>query len=330
MIRRFILYLMVVMTAGDWLAERALGQEANEEPTFPVAAELLVSGEFGSSEGIGFNGEGRLFVTASRPYTAETADTAVRALWEVSTDGSVRHVADLFTTLGVAGIGERDLLVADFGPTNAFKHDRNTDGIVWRVTPEGEKEAWATGIGDPNFVLVRKDGSVLVSDDATADIFVIGPDREPRLFTTAVNHPNGLALSEDESVLYVAQIFTSIRPVVFDDAVWAIDLEEGKPTSDARLVARTGPLAANDGLAMDVKGRLYIAANGRAGQIWRFDPRTEEMVLIARDVFGAASIAFGEGEFDRESIYISTTFTGGRGGKIWRVPVGVTGAVLNR
>jgi len=81
---------------------------------------------------------------------------------------------------------------------------------------------------------------------------------------------------------------------------------------------------------MDEKGRLYIAANGRAGQIWRFDPVTEEMVLIARDVFGAASIAFGEGKFDHESIYVSTTFNGGRGGKVWRVPVGVKGAALNR
>jgi sugar lactone lactonase YvrE len=329
MTKRPYLYLAVTMAAVS-LAATASAQEEPPEPVFPVAAELVVSGEFGGSEGLGFNGEGRLFVTASRPHTRENADTAIRALWEVSTTGEVRHVADLFTTLGVAGIGERDLLVADFGPTNAFKNDRNTDGIIWRITPEGEKEEWATGIGDPNFVLIRKDGSVLVSDDATSDIFVIGPDRQPKLFTTAVNHPNGLALSEDESVLYVAQIFTSIRPVVMDDAVWAIDLEEGKPISDARLVARTGPWAANDGLAMDEKGRVYIAANGRAGQIWRYDPATEEMVLIARDVFGAASIAFGEGEFDHESIYVSTTFNGGRGGKVWRVPVGVKGAVLNR
>jgi sugar lactone lactonase YvrE len=329
-IRRLCLCLVLLTVVAGGPAGSVFGQEEAAEPTFPVEAQLVVSGEFGGSEGIGFNGEGRLFVTAGRPYAPEDFATAVRALWEVSTSGEVRHVADLFTTLGVAGIGERDLLVADFGPTNAFRNDRNTDGIIWRITPEGEKEEWATGIGDPNFILVRKDGSVLVSDDATSDIFVIGPDRQPKLFTTAVNHPNGLALSEDESVLYVAQIFTSIRPVVMDDALWAIDLEEGKPISDARLVARTGPWAANDGLAMDEKGRVYVAANGRAGQIWRYDPATEEMVLIARDVFGAASIAFGEGEFDHESIYVSTTFNGGRGGKVWRVPVGVKGAVLNR
>ncbi len=130
--RRFYLIASVLIAVAILPADFVLGQDQPTEPEFPVEAELIVEDEFGGSEGIGFNGEGRLFVTASRPYTPDTAQTAVRALWEVSVNGEVRHVADLFTTLGVAGIGERDLLVADFGPTNAFKEDRNTDGIVWR------------------------------------------------------------------------------------------------------------------------------------------------------------------------------------------------------
>jgi hypothetical protein len=31
-----------------------------------------------------------------------------------------------------------------------------------------------------------------------------------------------------------------------------------------------------------------------------------------------------------ESLYVTTTYSGGRGGKIFRVPVGVKGAKLNR
>ena len=289
-----------------------------QDDAFPVEAELFVGDAFNGSEGIAFNGEGRLFVTANQ------------ALWEINVDGSVRHVADLFTNLGLAAIGDRDLLVADFGPTNAFRQDRNTDGIVWRITPEGDKTELITGMGDPNFVLVREDGSILISDDATADIFVVEPGGEPLLFSTAVNHPNGLALSDDGKTLYVAQIFKSIRPVVRDDSLWAIDLADGKPIGAARLVARTGPLAANDGLAMDELGRVYIAANGPAAQVWRFDPSNGEIVLIAEGIYGAASIAFGAGEFDHESIYVSTTTSSGRGGKIWRIPVGVKGQTLHR
>ena len=296
----------------------ALPTVAQDDAEFPVTAELLVSDAFGGSEGIAFNGEGRLFVTAND------------AFWDIETTGDVRKIADLHSNLGIAAIGDRDLLVADFGPTNAFRQDRNTDGIVWRISPEGDKTAYITGIGDPNFVLLREDGSVLVSDDATSDIFVARHGEQPKLFSTAVNHPNGLALSDDGQTLFVAQIFKSIRPVVPDDSLWAIDLEDGRPKGAARLVARTGPLAANDGLAMDAQGRVYIAANGKAGQVWRFDPDTGELVLIAERVYGAASIAFGAGDFDHESIYVTTTFNQGRGGKIWRIPVGTTGQKLHR
>jgi sugar lactone lactonase YvrE len=295
-----------------------MAQSALPEPVFPAKAELLVSDKFQGCEGLAFNGEGRLFVTANR------------ALWEVNTDGSVREIVGLYSNLGLAAIGDRDLLVADFGPTNAFRHDRNVDGIVWRITPEGDKSPLVTGIGDPNFVLVRADGSILISDDATSDIFVVGDDLKPKLFSTAVNHPNGLALSDDGKTLYVAQIFKSIRPVIRDDSLWAIDLVDGMPLGAARLVTRTGPLAANDGLAMDALGRVYIAANGDAGQVWRYDPADNDIVLIAEGIFGAASIAFGAGEFEHQSIYVSTTMNQGRGGKVWRVPVGVEGQKLHR
>jgi sugar lactone lactonase YvrE len=308
-----------VLSALVFASALAVAQAERTEPDFPVAAELFVDGEFSGCEGIAFNGEGRLFVTANK------------ALWEVSVAGDVHTITELYSNLGLASIGKRDLLVADFGSTNAFQNDRNSDGIVWRITPEGEKTELVTGIGDPNFVLVRHDGTLLISDDATSDIYVVGNDRQPLLFTTAVNHPNGLALSDDGSTLFVAQIFKSIRPVVPDDSVWALAIDdEGRPAGAAKLVAHLGPWAANDGLAMDRLGCVYIAANGKAGQIWRFDPATEDLVLIARDVYGAASIAFGEGDFDHRSIYVSTTFNGGRGGKIWRVPVGVEGQPVTR
>jgi hypothetical protein len=37
---------------------------------------------------------------------------------------------------------------------------------------------------------------------------------------------------------------------------------------------------------------------------------------------------FGEGAFDRHSLYAACTFRGG--GKIWRIPVGVAGAPPHR
>lgn len=274
-----------------------------------VTAELFVDEPFQATEGIAFNGEGRLFITGNR------------AVWEVMPDGSTRKLMDLDSNLGIAAFGPRDILVADFGPTNAFRHQRNTDGIVWRVTPEGDKTPYITGIGDPNAIWVRRDGSVLVSDDATNEIFVFDEENGLQLFTTAVNHPNGVALSADERTLYVAQIFKSIRPVIRDDSLWAIELNEnGTPANKApKRVAHTGPNAANDGLAIDREGRIYIAANGPAGEVWRYDPETEYVALLARGMPGAASLAFGKGAFGENNLYVTTTFAGDEGGKIWRI-----------
>jgi gluconolactonase len=93
----------------------------------------------------------------------------------------------------------------------------------------------------------------------------------------------------------------------------------------AQVVANSqqGP----DGLAADALGRIYIADNG-AGKIWRFDPRNGEKILIAEGMKSVASLAFGEGKFDRRAIY--ATSTQGGGGKIYKVRVGVKGATLHR
>lgn len=47
-------------------------------------------------------------------------------------------------------------------------------------------------------------------------------------------------------------------------------------------------------------------------------------------MYGIASVAFGKGEFNYQSIDAKTTVARGRGGNIWRIPVGTTGARLYR
>jgi sugar lactone lactonase YvrE len=303
------LLLVVVAAAFGWQM-----LVAQDEPAFPVTPRVLVDGVFQRCEGIAFNGEGGLYVAGNS------------RLWRVSREGEATEIAHLYSNLGLAPIGARDILMADFGPTSRFDQGPNADGIVWRITPEGDTTRVIDGgIGDPNFVLVRSDGSVLVSDDATDEIFVLLPDGRSGVLSDAVGHPNGLALSADESTLYVAQIFESTRPLVTVGYVWALPLTDGMPSGPPELVADLGSRAANDGLAMDELGRVYVAANS-SGQIWRIDPQTRETVLIAENMPGAASIAFGEGGFDHHAIYVTSTRTG----KVWEVPVGVRGARLHR
>lgn len=303
--RPLSIFVFVVLLAGCTTARRPAVQ-------FPVTPDLFID-DFNASEGITFNGEGRLFIGANR------------GIWIAEPDGSVRKIADVGLHLGQAAIGPRDILAADFGPKNVFRDGPNDDGVVWRVTPEGQKTAVATGIADPNAILVLSDGSFLVSDDGTDKIYRV-KDGVVSIWTTDVPYPNGMALSRDERTLYVAQIFKQINPVVPDDSIWAIPIANGLPAGKAKVVARTGGKAV-DGLAADEEGRIYIADNG-AGKIFRFDPRTSEMILIAEGMTAVASLVFGEGTFDREALYATSTERGG--GKIWKVRVGERGAKLYR
>jgi sugar lactone lactonase YvrE len=288
--------------------------ESSFEPSvqFPVKPELFIS-SFQGAEGITFNGEGWLFIGANN------------SIWLAEPDGTVRKIADVHRHLGQAGIGRRDILAADFGPTNVFQHGPNDDGIVWRITPEGKKTVVATGIADPNVVLVLPDKTFLVSDDGVDKIYHVKKNKVS-IWSTAVAYPNGMALSLDDSVLYVAQIFSNLKPIVPDDRIWAMRIENGTPVGPPTLAFRTGE-GGVDGLVLDEFGRVYVADNG-AGKIRRFDPRTGETVLVAEGMPGVASLVFGEGKFDRTAIYATSTMRGG--GKIWKIPVGARGAKVYR
>jgi sugar lactone lactonase YvrE len=278
---------------------------------FPVTPIELVANEFMSAEGIAFNGEGRLFVVA---------DTD---LWEIGTDGSTTMVADLTNPVGLGSMGAQDILVGEFGPLSFTSDGANDDGSVVRVTPDGAASTVATGIGDPNFIHVRDDGTLLVSDDFTDIIYEV-IDGTASTFLQGIQSPNGLVESLDRTELYVAQTFTSVAPLAFDDRVWKVPLTDGRPGTP-ELLTELGGLGANDGVTLDAQGRLYVAEN-LDGKVWRIDPATGETELVAEDMRGVASLAFGEGNFHHTSIYATQLL----GGKVWEIPVGVQGAPVNR
>lgn len=280
---------------------------------FPIQPDIVVDGQFRGAEGIAFSGEGRLFVTADR------------RLWEVLPTGTTRRIADLGSTVGLAPIGARDVLVAEFGPLVRLSSGPNSDGAVLRVTPEGEIDTVASGLGDPNFILVRRGNTLLVSDDFTDEIWEVTLDGQRSIFTRAINYPNGMAEAADGTALYVAQIFRRIDPIEQDDRLWRIPLSGRRPSGAPEVVFRTGGAGGLDGLAMDEQGRVYVAAN-REGRLWRFDPRDGSALLIAENVAGIASLAFGGGAFDEHSLYATQL----RGGQIWRFKVGARGMPLVR
>ena len=302
---------VVVQIVGAQPTRRRFGA-TQPKIEFPVKPEIFID-QFNGSEGITFNAEGRLFIGANN------------SIWIAEPDGTVKKITDVHRHLGQARIGKRDILACDFGPTNVFADGPNDDGIVWRITPEGKKTVVARGIADPNAVVVLKDGSFLVSDDGTDKIYRV-KNGKVSIWSTEVPYPNGLTLSLDNRTLYVAQIFSNLKPIVVDDRIWSFTINKGLPVGPPRVVARTGGKAV-DGLVTDEFGRVYVADNG-AGKIFRYDPKTGGMILIAEGMPSVASLVFGEGKFDRQAIYATSTQRGG--GKIWKIRVGVGGAKYNK
>ena len=305
--------MLLILTSGTVLiGNYAFGQK--------VPVEVLIENRFRAGEGLSFNGEGRLFVGANR------------SVWEVTPDLQTRKIADFTSNLGMAPIGGRDLLKADFGPLVFPQNGPNADGVIWRISPDGDTTRIAEGIGDPNAIVVFPDLSFLVSDDFTHNIYHVTTEGNVSVFTDAIPFPNGLALSPDGSALYVARLFVRApeeppptRFQHFSDEVWRLPLRNFRPAGPPEVIFRTGGETGPDGLAVDVEGRIYLTA-ARAGQLWRFDPKTGDGEMLADGLQGLASIAFGQGAFDSESLYAMQI----QGGRILRFKVGARGAPLHR
>ena len=130
------------------------------------------------------------------------------------------------------------------------------------VTPIAERFHGAL-LNQPNDIAVRSDGTIYFTDptfgSATAraeldfrGIFRIAPDggltAERRGDTTEA--PNGLALSPDETLLYVTNYAA--------DLVWVMDVAADGTLSEARTFVTTGD--GPDGMAVDNVGNLFIAS----------------------------------------------------------------------
>ncbi len=121
----------------------------------------------------------------------------------------------------------------------------------------------------PNDIAARSNGQVFFTDPCYGDrtqmemehesVYRIDPDGTvTRVITQPdIQRPNGIALSPDETTLYIVD---SCPVVGGNRKVWAFDLSPAGEVSGQRWVIDFAPGRGVDGMAVDSKGNLYLAA----------------------------------------------------------------------
>ena len=196
---------------------------------------------------------------------------------------------------------------------------------VTRTEPDGSITVVASSyrgrrLNRPNDVIVKSDGSIYFTDPGfpapgldldVNGVYHVTPDLGTiTLIVWDFTRPNGLALSPDESVLYIND--TRRRHIR------AFDLEpNGMPllATDRVFCDLNGERPGNpDGMKVDSAGNVYC---GGAGGIWVIDPSGKPLGIIDHGAPGTTNVAFGGA--DLQTLFFTTRHTLGS------VPVKVPG-----
>lgn len=218
------------------------------------------------------------------------------------------------------GEGAAQVLYAPSANANGHTFDRqgrlinaeHGSGAVTRWTAEDGRQVMVSAfegkrLNSPNDVVVRSDGLLLFTDppyglgERTSEMgfsgvfaFDEGTGRMV-LIDDQLSRPNGLALSPDESVLYVGDTATQ--------TLWAYDLAaDGKASGKRLVVDMTDESTPGrvDGVRVDTEGRVYVTC---PGGICVVDPARGEVIERLATPKRATNLAWGGA--DVSELYIT-------------------------
>ncbi|MDM0073770.1 SMP-30/gluconolactonase/LRE family protein [Variovorax sp. J2P1-59] len=136
--------------------------------------------------------------------------------------------------------------------------------------------------------------------EPTGRVYRLAADGRLDLLLHNVPSPNGVVLSPDERVLYVA--------ATRGNCVWRVPLmQDGSVAKVGQFFTSYGP-SGPDGLAMDEEGRLLVANPG-LGYAWVLNHRAEP-VIVLRSVEGMSLTNLAYGGPERKVLYCTESTTG--------------------
>jgi gluconolactonase len=150
--------------------------------------------------------------------------------------------------------------------------------------------------------------------DPTGRVYCLGADGMLRAILENGPSPNGIALSPDENIVFVAMTRAN--------SIWRCPLMgDGSATKIGAWVTMSGGLGP-DGIAVDESGGLAAAIPG-LGVVWVFDSRGEPAIRIESPV-GTMVTNLAYGGAGNRTLYITES----QSGSILAAPVDVPGARL--
>ena len=168
----------------------------------------------------------------------------------------------------------------------------------------------------PNDIVVRRDGNVYFTDPAFGNqtegreldfygIYRIPPKGPLEVIAKPKGRPNGVAISPNGKILYVANSD--------DRAVYAYDLDAKGAAANERAVIKNVD-GSPDGIRVDEKGNVYVTANGLA--IYSADGKLLHTIEMSET---PRNCAFGDPDF--QTLYVTALTS------VYRIRLDVKGSV---
>lgn len=266
--------LSVACLLGALLHAATYAQSPNRPPMVSPDAELVtLSSGHGFVEGPAVNREGALFFT-------DLSNGTVNVL----RDGT------LTTLRSSRADAANGLFFDESGRLHACE---GGSGRVTRTERDGQISVLAEAFegvrfNAPNDLVVARDGSVYFTDpyfgspstqpQPVKGVYRIAPDGTVVRVVDYLNRPNGIALSPDQSTLYV----TNDNPAGVGE-IHAWDVAADGMLSNGRLFATAAVVM--DGMVVDGNGTLYATSftsgrNSSGRGVWVFDQEGHPLGLI--------------------------------------------------
>lgn len=156
----------------------------------------------------------------------------------------------------------------------------------------------------PNDLIEDRHGNVFFTDSVreSGRVFKVGKDGSQQCIAGGLDYPNGLALSPDQSLLYVAESYQNriLAISLSEEAVCPVSVWATLPGHRSGRPVDNLP----DGLATDAEGRVWVAHYGM-GAIQVFSPEGLLLASLETALPLSSNLCFISDQPHRKSVLIT-------------------------